>query len=591
VTATFHGIPVSPGRAAGTLRVVRDPGSAVSSTGTPGTVTAEDITKAFAAVARQRSALAARLRADGRSEEAGIIDIAALIAADPVLSGPAADAVRDGADPVLAVRESAERQAAIMEELPDATLAARAADIRQIATAVADFLRTPMASSSPATSSPGPFILVRPDVSPAELIQLADSTPGNACDSSGPDQTNLMHRGAGTGELDSNDLVGVVSVEGGASSHAAIIARGLGLPMITGVGPAILDLPSGESAVLDADTGELRVGDGRDESAVDMPIATSTALPPGRDDDAEADNSKKRDAQAGAGPVRTVDGVAVSVLCNVASAAETRRGLAAGAEGVGLLRTEIPFVDAADWPGFGVQRDHLAPILAQLTERTATVRLLDFSGDKIPPFLADLPPGTPAGAGLAALLGHPTALADQLRAILTAGRGARLKILIPMVRRVSEIERVREVLRTVAAELAFGPESALPPVGIMVELADTAANAAGFAAEADFFSIGTNDLTGDVLGLTRSDPAAGPALAADPRVLALVRNVADAGQAAGIGVSVCGDAAGDPRVLPLLIGAGIREVSVAAARVATGRSAISELNAATCAGLTARALD
>ncbi|HVT69181.1 MAG TPA: PEP-utilizing enzyme, partial [Trebonia sp.] len=251
MTATFPGIPVSPGRAAGIVRVVRDlsvpPGPGVLSGPGPGavagpapaaSVTAEDVAEAFAAVAGQRSELAARLRADGRSEEAAIIEIAALIAADPVLSGPAADAVRAGVDPVVAVRESAERQAAIMEELPDATLAARAADIRQIATAVVDFLRTPPASSSPATSSPGPFILVRRDVSPAELIQ-----------------------GAGTGELGSDDLVGVVSVEGGASSHAAIIARGLGLPMITGVAPAVLDLPSGEPAVLDADAGELRVGE------------------------------------------------------------------------------------------------------------------------------------------------------------------------------------------------------------------------------------------------------------------------------------------------------------------------------------------
>jgi phosphoenolpyruvate-protein kinase (PTS system EI component) len=581
VTATFHGILVSPGRAAGTLRVTGDPGGS-RSPGAPGGpppvsagVTPEDITAAFAAVSKQRSELAARLRAEGRSEEAGIIDVAALIAADPLLSGPAADAVRDGADPVTAVRESAGHQAAIMEELPDAALAARAADIRQIATAVVDFLRTPMASSSPATSSSGPFILVRRDVSPAELIQLADGAPGNVRDSSGPDQTNPIHRGAGIGEL-----AGVVSVEGGASSHAAIIARGLGLPMITGVGPAILDLPSGEPAVLDADTGELRVGELRD----------------GRDGrDGDTDNSKKRDAgsgrDAGPGPVRTVDGVTVSVLCNVASAAETRRGLAAGAEGVGLLRTEIPFVDAADWPGSAVQRDRLTPILAQLAGRTATVRLLDFSGDKIPPFL---PPALSAGAGLAALLDHPTALADQLRAIMAAGHGTRLRILIPMVRHVSELQRVRDVLRSVMAERAEDDPSRpgpLPPAGIMVELADTAANAAAFATEADFFSIGTNDLAGDVLGLTRSDPAAGPALAADPRVLALVKNVADAGRAAGIGVSVCGDAAGDPRVLPLLVGAGIREVSVAAARVATGRSAISELNAATCAGLTARALD
>jgi phosphoenolpyruvate-protein kinase (PTS system EI component) len=576
VTATFHGIPVSPGRAAGTLRVVGDPGGRGAPRPVSADVTPEDITAAFAAVSKQRSELAARLRAEGRTEEAGIIDVAALIAADPVLSGPAADAVRDGADPVTAVRESAERQAVIMEELPDAALAARGADIRQIATAVVDFLRTPPPDRTP----PGPFILVRRDISPAELIQLADSAPDSA-----------PGTGEGAaGELASGHLVGVVSVEGGGSSHAAIIARGLGLPMIVGADLAVLDLPStGAAALLDADHGELFVGE---ELLIDEPGTGGDPADP-------LPGSASPGSASSPGPVRTVDGVAVSVLCNVASAAETRRGLAAGAEGAGLLRTEIPFVDAADWPAYAVQRDQLAPILAQLAGRIATVRLLDFSGDKIPPFLA----GLPAGGGLAALLDHPTALADQLRAILTAGRGARLRILIPMVRRVSEIKRVRDVLRTVAEELAaqtggpagdavpVSPEVGIPEVGIMVELADTAANAAVFAAEADFFSIGTNDLTGDVLGLTRQDPAAGPALAADPRVLALVKNVADAGRAAGIGVSVCGDAAGDSRVLPLLIGAGVREVSVAAARVATGRSAISELNAATCAGLTARALD
>lgn len=192
----------------------------------------------------------------------------------------------------------------------------------------------------------------------------------------------------------------------------------------------------------------------------------------------------------------------------------------------------------------------------------------------------------PSGAGLAALLGHPTALADQLRATLEAGRDARLAVLIPMVSSLREVSRVRDVLTAAAADL----DLEVPQLGIMVELESTARNAAVFASAVDFFSIGTNDLTGDVLGLGRRDPAAGPGLAAHPRVLALVKGVAKAGREAGITVSVCGDAAADPRVLPLLIGAGVKTVSVPAARVATVRSNISNLNFLSCKQLTERAL-
>ena len=207
------------------------------------------------------------------------------------------------------------------------------------------------------------------------------------------------------------------------------------------------------------------------------------------------------------------------MLCNVASAAETRRGLAAGAAGAGLIRTEIPFTGALAWPTLSDHLAKLAPILGLLAGRAATVRLLDFSGDKIPPFLVAAPPdgaspdgASPDGAspGLAALLDHRTALADQLRAVLEAGTDARLAILVPMVGSLDEIHRVRAALGRAAAALG----AAAPPLGIMVELQATAAHAETFAPAVDFFSIGTNDLAGQVLGLDRRDPAAGLALAA-----------------------------------------------------------------------------
>jgi phosphoenolpyruvate-protein kinase (PTS system EI component) len=602
--ARFPGVPVSAGTAAGILRIVAD--SVVGDANVA--ATPEEVAAAFTEVAAERSALAARLRKAGRTSEAEIIAVGALIAGDPALSSPAVAAVQGGAGAVTAVREAAERQAAMMEQLDNPALAARAGDIRQVGVAVIARLAAGLgldadaggAASRGATGS-GPdvdagrstgsggsgdrdFILVRHEVTPSDLIELAEA-----------------------------GLAGAVSVAGGASSHAAIVARGLGVPMITGASTDVLDLAVGQAAVLDGTTGELLVG------AREMADATRAA---------DAERAVGAPEIAGdqvkqGGPARTADGRQIVVLCNVASEVETRRGLAAGADGVGLLRTELPYVQAAGWPTLAQHEAQLGPILALLAGKTATVRVLDFSGDKIPPFLAtgaywgrsdveasgEIGAGSgsrssgaggteaggaggageislPAGAGLAALLKHPSALADQLRAMLEAGRNTRLEVLIPMVKSLREVSRVRQVLTETAAEL----DLEVPPLGIMVELESTAKNAAVFAAAVDFFSIGTNDLTGDVLGLGRRDPAAGPGLAAHPRVLALVKGVAKAGREAGITVSVCGDAAADPRVLPLLIGAGVKTVSVPAARVATVRSNISKLNFLSCKQLTERAL-
>lgn len=500
----FRGLPVSAGQASGLLwiRAARPDSSDNSKKrGAP-----DDVAAAFAAVARNRADLAERLRADGRESEAGIIEIAALIAADPALSGAAADAVAAGADPAAAIRETAEQHARLMENLDNPDLAARAADIRQVAESAIDFLRTDL--RSPDVPAGAPFILVARDVSPAELIELTDA-----------------------GE----PMVGAVSLTGGATSHAAIIARGLSLPMIAGADAAVLEAEPGQPATLDAIAGELVLG----VSTVPSPVSTVTPVP-------------------SSGSIR-----GITLLANVASAIETRRALAAGAEGVGLLRTEIPYVECRDWPGYERQRANLEPILSQLTGKTAVVRLLDFSGDKIPPFLRS------AGSGLTALLEHPSALAEQLRAILDAAGDSRPQILIPMVRDPAEVTRVRDAL----AALTDRP----PPVGIMVEVEATARRAEVFARVSDFFSIGTNDLASDVLGLSRSDPAAGPGLAADPWILGLVRQVAGAGAEAGIDVAVCGDAAADPAVLPKLLDAGIRTVSVGAGSVGMIRSVIAGL--------------
>jgi phosphoenolpyruvate-protein kinase (PTS system EI component) len=504
----YRGQPVSEGIGLGEIYHGDSP---AAESGHRRASTEDGVRAAFAAVARDRAALAAELRARGQDQQAMIVEIAALIAADPALVTPAVEAVRAGAEAADAIRQAGEAQATLLAALPDPDLAQRAGDVRQVAQAATDYLNGSTAGPPPAAR----FILVRREVDPADLIRLAEA-----------------------------GLAGAVSVGGGASSHAAIIARGLGLPMLAGADPMVLGARSGRDAILDATSGELIVDPPEPELAA-VQVRTATTA---------------RTEAAGAADleVRTADGQPVTLLCNVASAAETRLGLSGGAAGVGLLRTEIAFTTATGWPATPDHLAQLTPILSLLGNRPAVVRLLDFSGDKVPPFLRSA-----REQGLDALLSNPAALAAQLTAMLRAGRGTQLSVLMPMVRSLAEVAAVRATLGEAAAHEGLVP----PKLGIMVEVAATAANAAAFATAADFFSIGTNDLTSEVLGLDRAGQAATPALAADPRVLTLIRQVAEAAAASDVAVSVCGDAAADPLVLPLLLGLGIRTLSVGASRV------------------------
>jgi len=521
IASAYKGRGVSDGTAAGVVYLADIPGEVAG----PGTIAAGDVRAAFAAVAAGRSALAGELRAGGRDQDAGIVEIGALIAADPALVEPAVTAVGAIGDAVPltaaagAVTAAAEAQARILEALPDPDLAQRAGDVRQVAAAVIARLS---GATAPPPAPDRPFILVSREVDPADLIRLADS-----------------------------GLAGAVSVGGGASSHAAIIARGLGLPMLAGADPAVLGAPAGHPAILDATAGELTVHPPRAASGRGTgPMASAAAASAARGSGGVGSGGVEAVAPRA---VATADGEPVTLLCNVASGAETRLGLAGGAAGVGLLRTEIPFTQARGWPARDEHLAALRPVLGLLTGRVAVVRLLDFAGDKVPSF---------SGAeGLPAFLAAPHALADQLAAALEAGRDTDLRIMIPMVRTVQEVHAVRSELARAAKAAGVPP----PLLGIMVEVAGTAADADRFAAEVDFFSVGTNDLTADVLRRDRSELR--PADTADPAVLRLIGQVAAAARRAGIGVSVCGDSAADPAVLPLLIGLGIRALSVGAARV------------------------
>jgi phosphoenolpyruvate-protein kinase (PTS system EI component) len=533
------GLPASPGEAFGyahMLAVVVDPASATPILEAERPAVLAAARAALAAAGAELDALAARLRAEGRGSEAEIVETGVLMAADPALDAALESAVvRDGRPAAAALVEACGVHADAIAALPDPVLAARADDVRSLGRRAARGVgeagdRVAGVGDRPPGAAAGEsLILVADDLGPADVAELDPR------------------------------VAGIALVAGGPSAHAAVVARGLGVPMTVGLGAALLAVADGEPLALDGAAGTVAV----------RPVAGRAGS--ARRAQAARERERAETEAAAALPAVTADGRAVRVLVNAATAAEVQAGLRAGAEGVGLLRTELAFLHAAEWPDETAHRRALAPVLDPLAGRTATVRVLDFGADKTPPFLAGI-----ATRGLALVLEHREALAAQLRAIAGAGKRTQLRVLLPLVEAAEQVETVRALL----------PRGAR--VGAMIETRAAVAAVDEIAAAADFLSIGTNDLTADVLGADRFTPEG--AVAHDPRVLAAVAATTAAAHHAGQIVEVCGEAASEPLMVPLLVGLSVDELSVGAARVGATRAAIRALDAGAATRLAAAAL-
>jgi phosphoenolpyruvate-protein kinase (PTS system EI component) len=351
---------------------------------------------------------------------------------------------------------------------------------------------------------------------------------------------------------------------GGTTAHAAIVARSLGVPMVVGVGEALLRMTDpGTPIVVDGDAGSVTVAPGS-EARRRAHLAA-----------AERMRERERALAARSLPAETGDGHRIRVLANVATPSEVAVALPAGAEGVGLLRTELAFLAAGHWPTLEEHRRALATTLAPLEDMVATVRLLDFGGDKTPPFLM----GT-RERGIALLLTAPDALQEQARALAAVAGHTQLRVLLPMVESPEQIETVRTLFAD-ATDIA-------PPLGAMIETRAAVERLDAIAATADFLSIGTNDLTHSLLSTDRFAPV--ESAAHHPRVLAAVGEVVRAAHAQGRVVEVCGEAASHPTAMPLLLGLGVDELSVGAARVGQVRRWVRTLDHAHVRALAAAAL-
>jgi phosphocarrier protein FPr len=430
-----------------------------------------------------------------------------------------------------------------LESLEQELMRERAADVRSVARRARELA----APGGERCGEPdGPCVLLTDELGPADVVRL-----------------------------DPAMVLGIALAGGGATSHAAIVARSLGIPLVVGAGGTLLAVDDGRSVIVDGDSGQVVIDP--DEAAA-----------AGAREAMEAVRTARRRSAADREPAVTSDGRRVVVLCNAATEAEVVAGLESGAEGVGLLRTELPFLEAASWPTRRQHEDALRPLLDHLHGRPVTVRVLDFGGDKTPPFLRDA--GTAGSAlgprGVRLLLDAPDAMAAQLSALLEAARGCQLSVMVPMVARADDLRLVRDALRS-AAGLA-----PVPPLGAMVEVPAAALSADELVDESDFFSIGTNDLVQYTMAADREDPRlADLAVAHHPAVLRLIKRTVEAAHARGRRVTVCGEAAADPIAFPLLLGMGVDGLSVGANRVSDVRRRVRLLDVSRATTVAEEALE
>ena len=529
---------------------------------------------ALQTVAARLGEASLRLRAAGRDDDAEILEASQMMADDPSLLDEVT-ALAATMPAVAALLEATERQADLLAAIPDPYLAARAADVRRLGKQAARI----------AMGVPG----WPPSLQPLRgaNIGCADVPPPHAGDgeksqrhstsAGGEERTVIVARDLGPAdfaeiELAGIDLGGIALAEGSGTSHAAIMARALGVPLVVGLGDAVMAVADGATVVVDGTAGHL--------------IAQPT---PGTLQTARAAVERQRQhratlAAARTGGAVTADGHPIRLLVNASTAREAHLGLEAGAQGIGLLRTELGFLEAAGWPTAAEHAAVVQPVLHAVGGRLATVRTLDFGADKTPPFLRER-----SERGIALQLAADGALAAQLHGLLQAQGSCDLRIMLPLVESSAQLATARDAL--VAAHAEVAAERPVPPLGAMIETRAAVQVIDTLAAAADFLSIGTNDLAGDILGVDRLTPAATVRSTADPRVLQAIQAVTTAASAHGRTVEVCGEAAGDPRIAVLLLGLGVSELSVAPSRLDEVRSAIQRVTLTQAVALAAAALD
>jgi phosphotransferase system enzyme I (PtsI) len=380
---------------------------------------------------------------------------------------------------------------------------------------------------------------------------------------------------ADTALMDPQRVAGFAAVLGGAESHTAIMARALGLPAVLGVAGLLGHIDPGDTVVVDGTGGTVVINPRRETVAH---YESEQEL---------IERERRQLARLKRLPAVTRDEVEITLQANLELARELDQALAAGAQGLGLVRTEFLYMNREDLPDEDEQYEAYRGLVRGMDGRPVTIRTLDIGGDKLAAPLAEAfesEGGNPA-LGLRAVrlsLKERRLLDTQLSAILRAGVDGPVRILLPMICSVTEIRKVREALNQVARRIRRrGVKIAdpLPPLGAMIEIPGAALAADALAAEADFFAIGTNDLIQYTLAIDRGDEQVAYLYnPLHPAVLRLIQFAVEAALRARIPVSLCGEMAGDPRFTALLLGLGIRDLSMAPSKIGRVKQRVRSLD-------------
>lgn len=542
----FHGVSASPGSAIGkTFKLLAERFEIVEHAQG---IEAEQrkLDQAIREAGMQLQELQAQFSAKADSSQAQIFSAHQELLEDPELLSTTARGVAAGKSAAYAWKQAFTLHADQLSSLRNELLAGRANDLRDVGRRV---LRLLAGVEPEAREIPVGSILIAEDLTPSDV-----------------------------GRLDRTKVVGICTVTGGATSHVAILARSLGIPAIAGIDARVLEVADGELSVMDGSLGTLRLN----------PNATELA---------QAEEARKKEAtqrqhdlESAFAPATTADGHRVEIAANIADLEDAERAVATGAEGIGLLRSEFLFLERESAPSEEEQMLSYEKIAHALgAEKPLVIRTLDVGGDKPLSYLPIPKEENPflGQRGIRIGLDRPEILRTQLRAILKSAHAGKIHIMFPMIATLDELRAAKAILEDERIRLGVPPI----PVGIMVEVPSAAILAEQFAREADFFSIGTNDLTQYTLAMDRGHPKlAAQVDGLDPSILHLIARTVEAAHRHGRWVGVCGGIAGDEAAVPILVGLGVDELSVSIPVIPAVKARIREMTMAGCRKLAQEAL-
>ena len=551
------GIAGSPGVAVGPALIVGDVHTAYIRRHVHTAQIQGEIDRVKAAVVKAQDGLReVSTRLSGAHDQKPILDAYLLMLADPLLHEEIERRVRDEKKCAeWAVASAAE---AIVSRFPsaahdpDAYIRERRHDVEFVADRLLRAL----------TGAPERVI---PKLDHAAIIIARDLSP------------------ADTAGMVKEPALGFVTEVGSRTSHTSIMARALEIPAVVGADGALAAVRTGDTVIVDGLRGQVTIHPSEEQIADAMArSARHLAFAKGL--------LEKRDL-----PAQTACGTRISLKANVELPAEATLAIEHGAEGIGLYRTEFLYVDRATLPDEEEQYDVYRKIVQTVSPRPVVLRTFDIGGDKFASSF-QLPAEMNPALGLRAVrlaLRRPEVFLVQLRAMVRASAHGDVRIMVPMVASVDEMRAVKGILGRAIAEVDAAKHARAKdiPLGMMIEVPSAAVMADIFAREAAFFSLGTNDLVQYALAVDRtSRPLAELASAVHPSIIRLIRGVAKAATDASIPVAVCGAVASDLLAVPLLVGLGLRELSMEAAAIPEIKAALSRVTVAQCEKIAERAL-